>query len=86
MRDLPNLVLLRSNPKFTGVTHLAGPDALTWFAFAKLIMSLVGTKGVRTAAVDPITTADYPTAAARPANTVAKSRKNSSSKRKRAAS
>jgi dTDP-4-dehydrorhamnose reductase len=54
--------------QFAGITHLAGPDRTTWFAFAKLIMSLVGTKGVRTAAVDPITTADYPTAAARPAN------------------
>jgi dTDP-4-dehydrorhamnose reductase len=53
---------------FAGVTHLAGPDRTTWFAFARQIMELVEAKGARSAAVDPITTADYPTAATRPAN------------------
>lgn len=55
-------------PHFAGVTHLAGPDQITWFAFARQIMKLVEATGARAAAVDPITTADYPTAVARPAN------------------
>jgi dTDP-4-dehydrorhamnose reductase len=54
--------------RFSGVTHLAGPDQVTWFAFAQEIMRLVKVKGGREAAVDEITTADYPTAAVRPAN------------------
>jgi dTDP-4-dehydrorhamnose reductase len=54
--------------RFSGVTHLAGPDEVTWFAFAREIMRLVEAKGGRAAAVDEITTADYPTAANRPAN------------------
>jgi dTDP-4-dehydrorhamnose reductase len=54
--------------RFSGVTHLAGPDEVTWFTFARQIMRLVEAKGGRGAAVDEIATADYPTAAARPAN------------------
>ena len=53
---------------FGGVTHLAGPDEVTWFAFACEMMRLVRAKGGRAAEIDPIATADYPTAAARPAN------------------
>jgi dTDP-4-dehydrorhamnose reductase len=55
-------------PDFAGVTHLAGPDEITWFAFAQRIMRLLKAKGVRAADIDPISTAEYPTAAARPAN------------------
>jgi dTDP-4-dehydrorhamnose reductase len=58
----------RWRPHFAGITHLAGPDRITWFAFARQIMKLVEAKGARTATVDPIATADYPTQAARPAN------------------
>ena len=54
--------------EYAGVTHLAGPDELTWFAFAQEIMRLVKAKGGQAAEVDAISTADYPTAAARPAN------------------
>ena len=53
---------------FGGVTHLAGPDEVTWFAFACEIMRLVRAKSGRAAEIDAILTADYPTAAARPAN------------------
>jgi dTDP-4-dehydrorhamnose reductase len=56
------------NARFSGVTHLAGRDQLTWFAFAQEIMRLVKAKGGRGAAVDQIATADYPTLAVRPAN------------------
>jgi dTDP-4-dehydrorhamnose reductase len=54
--------------EFAGVTHLAGPDRTTWYAFAQKIMNLVAASGARAADVDPITTADYPTAARRPPN------------------
>jgi dTDP-4-dehydrorhamnose reductase len=54
--------------EFAGVTHLAGPDQTTWYLFARSIMNLVKEKGAREAGVDPITTADYPTVATRPAN------------------
>lgn len=55
-------------PEFRGVTHLAGPDQVTWYAFAQTIMKHVKATGRRAATVDPITTVDYPTAATRPAN------------------
>jgi dTDP-4-dehydrorhamnose reductase len=54
--------------EFAGVTHLAGPDRTTWYEFARNIMQYCKAKGTRAAEVDPITTADYPTAATRPAN------------------
>jgi len=54
--------------QYAGVTHLAGPDEMTWFEFAQEIMRRVAASGAHAAAIDPITTADYPTAAARPAN------------------
>lgn len=54
--------------QFSGVTHLAGPDEVTWCAFARRIMRTSEEKGARFVPVDATTTASYPTAAARPAN------------------
>ena len=54
--------------QFAGVTHLAGPDEVTWCDFAREIMRLCEIKNGRHVAVDAISTADYPTAAYRPAN------------------
>jgi dTDP-4-dehydrorhamnose reductase len=54
--------------RFAGVTHLAGPDDVTWFAFACQIMRFIKESGGCAAVVDEIATADYPTAVARPAN------------------
>jgi dTDP-4-dehydrorhamnose reductase len=54
--------------QFSGVTHLAGPDEVTWCTFARQIMSTAEKMGVISVPVDAITTASYPTAAARPAN------------------
>jgi dTDP-4-dehydrorhamnose reductase len=51
-----------------GVTHLAGPDAVTWCDFARRIVAGAATRGGRAVPVDPIPTSDYPTPAARPAN------------------
>jgi dTDP-4-dehydrorhamnose reductase len=56
------------NPKFAGVTHLAGPDALTWYAFANDIVRGAGLRGGRSVPISPIATSEYPTPAARPAN------------------
>jgi dTDP-4-dehydrorhamnose reductase len=54
--------------RFAGVTHLAGPDALTWYAFANDIIRGAALRGGRLVPISPILTSDYPTPAARPAN------------------
>jgi dTDP-4-dehydrorhamnose reductase len=54
--------------RFAGVTHLAGPDEITWCNFARQIVSIAKTKGRRDVVVDAITTVEYPTPAERPAN------------------
>jgi dTDP-4-dehydrorhamnose reductase len=54
--------------EFAGVTHLAGPDALTWYAFANDIVRGAASRGGRSVPISPIRTSDYPTPAVRPAN------------------
>jgi dTDP-4-dehydrorhamnose reductase len=54
--------------RFAGVTHLAGPDAMTWFSFARKIIAGAVMRGGRDVTVEPIPTAEYPTIAVRPAN------------------
>lgn len=54
--------------RFAGVTHLAGPNEMTWCAFARQIIDIAKTKGRRDIVVDAITTVEYPTPAERPAN------------------
>jgi dTDP-4-dehydrorhamnose reductase len=54
--------------RFAGVTHLAGPDAMTWFGFARKIIAGAAMRGGRDVTVEPISTAEYPTTAVRPAN------------------
>ncbi|MGJ4998215.1 dTDP-4-dehydrorhamnose reductase [Bradyrhizobium sp. HKCCYLS3077] len=54
--------------EFGGVTHIAGPDVVTWCDFARQIMRIAAARGARSANVEPITTRDYPTPARRPAN------------------
>jgi dTDP-4-dehydrorhamnose reductase len=51
-----------------GVTHLAGPDSISWCGFARRIVALSAEGGGRLVPVDPIATRDYLTPAARPAN------------------
>jgi dTDP-4-dehydrorhamnose reductase len=51
-----------------GVTHLAGPDEITWCGFARQIMKVKQKRDGRLVVVEAISTTDYPTAAARPAN------------------
>jgi len=54
--------------RYSGVVHLAGPDAMTWCDFARAIFSGAASRGGKAVPVDPISTAEYPTPAARPAN------------------
>jgi dTDP-4-dehydrorhamnose reductase len=55
-------------PQYNGVTHLAGPDEVTWYTFARRILQASETKRDHFVRVDPITSADYPTPVKRPAN------------------
>jgi len=54
--------------ELSGVTHLAGPEAVSWCGFARLILEAALARGGRNVPVEPITTADFPTPAPRPAN------------------
>jgi dTDP-4-dehydrorhamnose reductase len=54
--------------RYSGVTHLAGPDELTWCDFARHILHSPEAPVKRHVAVDPISTAEYPTPAERPRN------------------
>lgn len=56
------------NPTFSGVTHLAGPEGRTWWEFAREILGGAAERGGTSVPVDPIPTSEYPTPAARPAN------------------
>lgn len=55
-----------------GTYHLAQPDATTWHAFAEAIFAEAAKQGIglQVDKVKPIVTADYPTLAERPANSV----------------
>jgi dTDP-4-dehydrorhamnose reductase len=53
---------------FAGVTHLAGPDRLSWCAFAREIVREAARRGERSVPIDSISTPEYPTLAVRPAN------------------
>jgi dTDP-4-dehydrorhamnose reductase len=53
---------------FTGVTHLSGPDSISWYGFAREIISRAAERGQRSVPVHPISTLEHPTAAVRPAN------------------
>ncbi|MET1111543.1 MAG: dTDP-4-dehydrorhamnose reductase [Allosphingosinicella sp.] len=62
-RDRPGLGL-------GGAYHLAGTGEASWFDFAAAIFEEAARHGLPTAMVKPIRTADWPTRAARPANSV----------------
>ncbi len=53
---------------YAGVTNCAGPDAMSWRAFAEAIIGGSARRGGRSVPVIPITTADFPTPTKRPAN------------------
>lgn len=54
--------------EFSGVFHTSGDGATTWHGFAEAIFDEASRYGARKPVVDPITTAEYPTPAKRPAD------------------
>jgi dTDP-4-dehydrorhamnose reductase len=58
-----------------GTYHLAGTGEASWFEFATAIFEEAARHGLPSAAVRPIRTADWPTRAARPANSALDSRR-----------
>ena len=54
----------------TGVYHLAASGQTSWQGFAQAIIDLMPTEGKKCTLVEPITTADYPLPAKRPAFSV----------------
>ena len=65
-----NLLKYRSDPNLRGIFHLAGTGETSWAGFAEAIFEFLTGKGMRRPALTPITSAEYPTAARRPANSV----------------
>lgn len=58
----------------TGTFHFANTGAVTWAGFATEIFRQSATRGGPSARVEPIATADYPTPARRPANSLLSTR------------
>lgn len=56
------------DPEQQGIFHMTARGEASWAEFAKAIFALSEEAGGPSASVRPITTADYPTAARRPAN------------------
>ncbi|WP_439373048.1 dTDP-4-dehydrorhamnose reductase [Bradyrhizobium sp. DASA03120] len=54
--------------QYCGITHLAGLEAMTWHEFASLIFSESARRAGPSAAVEATSSAEYPTAVVRPAN------------------
>ncbi|MGC6399973.1 dTDP-4-dehydrorhamnose reductase [Sphingomonas sp. FW199] len=54
----------------TGTFHFSNAGAVSWAGFASEIFAQSGARGGAVAAVKPIATADYPTPARRPANSL----------------
>ncbi len=54
--------------RFGGVFHAAGSGSTTWYGLASAVFEEAARHGSRIPRVDPITTAEYPTKAKRPAN------------------
>ena len=57
-----------SDPALRGVFHMTADSSGTWADFAEAIFAGLASRTGKNVAVEPITTADYPTPARRPAN------------------
>ena len=62
------LRLLHEADAPTGTFHVVGEGEASWAEFAAAIMEALAERGARAARIVPITTAEYPTPARRPAN------------------
>jgi dTDP-4-dehydrorhamnose reductase len=63
-----NLLKYRSDPSPRGIFHLAGTGETSWAGFAETIFEFLARRGLRRPVLTPITSAEYPTPARRPAN------------------
>jgi dTDP-4-dehydrorhamnose reductase len=61
--------LMRPEPVF-GIFHLTNSGRTTWHGFASRIFENIAARGRRVPRLEPITTAEYPTPARRPAMSV----------------
>jgi dTDP-4-dehydrorhamnose reductase len=68
IRIAHNLLKDRSDPRLRGVFHLTGTGETTWAGLADAIFEYLAGKGMRRPILTPITSAEYPTPARRPAN------------------
>ncbi|MCA9640078.1 MAG: dTDP-4-dehydrorhamnose reductase [Polyangiaceae bacterium] len=68
IRDLAMRCLSADVP--WGTFHLSGSPSTSWFDFAKAIAKAMQHHGAKAATVQPISTAEYPTAARRPKSSV----------------
>ena len=60
----------RTDPSPAGIYHVAGQGVATWYEFAREIFAEAAARGLKTPRLEAITTAEYPTPAKRPANSV----------------
>jgi dTDP-4-dehydrorhamnose reductase len=67
---LTQVLRSREPEAFSGLYHLASAGRTTWHDFAQAIVDRVPAGARRCRAVTPISTAEYPTPARRPANSV----------------
>lgn len=70
VRLLPALDQVEFAADGAGVFHAVNTGSTTWYGFASAIMDGARRRGAKAARVRPITTAEYPTRARRPANSV----------------
>jgi dTDP-4-dehydrorhamnose reductase len=68
IRIAQNLLKDRSDPRIRGIFHLAGSGETTWAGLADAIFEYLAGKSRRRPILTPITSAQYPTPARRPAN------------------
>jgi dTDP-4-dehydrorhamnose reductase len=68
IRIAHNLLKDRSDPRVRGIFHLAGTGETTWAGLADAIFEYLAGKGRRRPILTPISSAEYPTPARRPAN------------------
>lgn len=68
--DVTAQALHKMQPNHSGVYHLAASGETSWHEYAKFVVERAQAMGatIKTSLIAPITTADYPTPAKRPAN------------------
>ena len=71
----PRLLAARAGDAGFGTFHFCGDEPVTWHGFAAAILGRLGRDGCTLPVLAPITTAEYPAAARRPAYSVLSSAK-----------